>query len=253
MRIALIIAVAEVVIMQIFRAFPAALNEDLAPFADSFLLIALSTPLIYYWVIRPFVQAREEAVAQMTYMAYHDPLTRLPNRRMLLEFLEKTLASCQRHGRYGALLLVDLDGFKPVNDRHGHDAGDALLRELAGQLRNTTRQEDLVCRLGGDEFIILIHELGDNEAAARAKAEIFAAKLQQVCAQPVTFGAARLQVGSSIGIRLLGPEKLGVEAAIREADTAMYRAKRAGRGQVILFEDRSFAVLTGPDKMERAG
>ena len=124
-RITAIMASAELVIMLALHSAPFPINHFVEAFLDVTLLVALSTPPIYIWVIKPFVKARDHALDQVGLLAFIDPLTQLANRRHLLTQLDRMAASCIRHKIYGALLLIDLEGFKLVNDEHGHDAGDA--------------------------------------------------------------------------------------------------------------------------------
>jgi PleD family two-component response regulator len=126
-RIAAIIAAAELVIMLTFIWIPFSWNQFTEAILDVILLDTLSTPLIYRWVINPFVRARDEAIEKVRSLAFTDPLTQLANRRHILVHLQKMMASSKRHKIYGAILMIDLDGFKQINDSYGHDAGDAVL------------------------------------------------------------------------------------------------------------------------------
>jgi len=135
----------------------------------------------------------------------------------------------------GALVRIDLDGFKAINDRHGHEAGDAVLREVARRLESASRSDDVVSRLGGDEFVILINRLDRSPQLARDKAHRVAEKLLALLADPIDFHGTPLNIGASIGVRLFGTERVDVDTAIREADAAMYRAKNAGRGRIVFF------------------
>jgi diguanylate cyclase (GGDEF)-like protein len=198
----------------------------------------LSTPAIYIWVIKPFVDARDEVIVQINHLAHSDPLTHLANRRLISEHLGKIIASCVRHKDHAVVLLLDLDGFKLVNDNHGHEAGDAVLIAIAERLQSTVRSEDVVGRLGGDEFVVLVHRLGSDEQVAHGKAMVVAQKLIDSINKPVDFNGKTLHVGASIGIRLIGFEKLDTETAISEADNAMYRAKKAkGKGCAVFLRN----------------
>jgi len=202
---------------------------------DVLLLTLLSIPPIYVWVIKPFVIARDASLAQIDHLAHTDPLTQLANRRLLLRYLGKFLSSSLRHKFHGGLLLMDLDGFKLVNDVHGHDAGDAVLVEIAQRLQSDVRSEDVVARLGGDEFAVLLGYLDADKQIAHDKALGIAEKLISLVSQPFYFDGGTLRVGASIGVRLLGFEDLDTETALREADIAMYRAKQAGGGCAVIF------------------
>lgn len=234
-RIGLIVSVVEFLIMKLLLVIPTVLDTRLAPFLDVAALVAVSTPLIYVWVIKPFITTHNNTVSQITHMAHYDPLTQLPNRRLLSESLPRCLASCAEHHAHGALLFIDLDGLKSVNDTYGHDAGDRVLVETAKRLQSITRSEDIVSRIGGDEFVLMIQGLGHDEHKAYKKAETVAKQLQKSLNKPTYFEHVKLQVSSSIGIRLLGSNKLGGGEAIRDADNAMYRAKHAGGDRFVFF------------------
>ena len=234
-RIAVIVSSAELLIMLILPAFPHADSVTLAVL-DVALLVLFSTSPIYIWVVAPCLDSRDKALIQANLLAATDPLTQLANRRQISGQLEKALDGGVRHKVPGALLLVDLDGFKLVNDAHGHDAGDAVLVEVAQRLRSITRAEDVVGRIGGDEFLVLIGRLDADERIMRDKVLRIAEKLITNLTVPVDFNGRTLHVGASIGIRLLGCDELDARTAIREADVAMYRAKQAGKGRVVVFE-----------------
>jgi len=207
----------------------------IAPF-NAAILIAITTPLIYFLVIKPFIIAHDEVLAKINHLAYSDPLTQLANRRFFLRHLEMAVSSTVRHKIYGALLLLDLDGFKLINDTHGHDAGDAVLVEIAKRLQSITRTEDVVGRLGGDEFVVLIDYLDVDKGIAHDKVSRITTKLINHINNPIDLNGKMLHVGVSIGIRLLSFEKVEAETAISEADIALYRAKQAGRGCAVFFE-----------------
>jgi diguanylate cyclase (GGDEF)-like protein len=182
---------------------------------------------------------------ELQQLAYHDPLTGLPNRRLLLDRLAQVLASSRRHQRPGALLLLDLDNFKALNDSYGHEAGDQLLMEVAHRLTSQLRQGDTVARLGGDEFVLILEDIGDagNLSVATEQAEIVADKLQRILAEPYTI-TVRTDTGgrehrhactSSIGIALFGNAPISSEELLKRADTAMYQAKAAGRNALRIF------------------
>jgi diguanylate cyclase (GGDEF)-like protein len=235
-RIVTIISSAEFLVMLLLGIIPLEVSTYSEAVLDLALLALLSTPLIYIWVINPFVTARDEALDQINHLAHTDPLTQLPNRRFLSIHLEKFIAGTIRHKLRGAVLLMDLDGFKVVNDTYGHHAGDEVLVEIAKRLRSNTRSEDVAGRLGGDEFFILIQHLDADEQIARDSELEVAEKLINVVNKPIDFNGTMLNVSASIGIRLLGFEELDTKTVIREADIAMYRAKQAGRGCAVFFE-----------------
>lgn len=236
LRITLIIALAELIIMLLLGGMSLDLASSDEALLDAFMLVGLSTPLIYLWVIRPYVIARDEAVAKVTYMAFHDPLTQLANRRLLSEYLEKTLASLGRRTFYGALLMIDLDDFKPINDSAGHDTGDSILQEIAVRLQACIRSEDIAGRLGGDEFVVLLSLLDVDRQAARDEALHTADRIQAAINKPIELQET-YQLTASIGIRMLGDAKKIGGDIMKEADIAMYRAKQCGKGQTVVFEE----------------
>lgn len=234
-RVAAIVATAELLIMLALGSNWHNVSASSGAFLNLALLMVVSTPAIYLLVIKPFVDARDQALAQISHLAFTDPLTQLANRRLLMEHLEKLIASNIRHRIHGALLLIDLDGFKAVNDANGHEAGDALLVGIAKRIQTITRTEDIIARLGGDEFVVLINHLGDDEKTARDKAMRVAGKIVDAVTQPFDFHGKTFQVGASIGVRLIGFKAADTDTAIREADTAMYRAKRGDEGCVVFY------------------
>lgn len=235
LRIVLIIALAEFLIMLFLGLLPMTFNVYIEALLDISLLAVISTPLIYAWVVHPFVSARDAALEQIKQLAHTDPLTGLANRRLLAIQLEQLIAATTRHAVRGAILLIDLDGFKAVNDSHGHDAGDAVLVEIAQRLRAHIRPEDVAGRLGGDEFVVLINNLPVDETQTKDIAVQIAEKLVKLIQTPIEFNASPLTLGASIGIRLVGFDQLDTEAAIREADLAMYHAKQSGGDCVACF------------------
>lgn len=224
--------------MLVAPAIPIPIRDDhlyLAVF-DVALLAALTTPALYLWVIKPFVEGRDAMLSQMSELASTDPLTRLPNRRVLSKHLEEVLAGSVEHHIPAAILLIDVDGFKRINDVHGHDTGDAVLVETAERIRSITRGEDMASRVGGDEFVLVINRLDPDPARASENAVQTAQKLIEAVKQPMVIEQQSLRIGISIGIRLLGFEALDSRTALGEADAAMYTAKQTRRGSAILFE-----------------
>jgi diguanylate cyclase (GGDEF)-like protein/PAS domain S-box-containing protein len=170
-------------------------------------------------------QELRDLAAVLTDRAVRDPLTGLANRTLLEERLRSVLAGDRLTGHSTALLFLDLDGFKVVNDRHGHLVGDAVLRAVAGRLAAGVRPSDTVARLGGDEFVVLV------EDAAAAEVQALADRLQQAVSAPVTVGKLTLDVGVSVGLAVGEGGALEPAALLARADRGMYDAKRAARGQ----------------------
>jgi diguanylate cyclase len=175
-----------------------------------------------------------ESRAEMEYLARHDGLTGLPNRQLLATHVQHAQARAQRHGYSLAILYLDLDGFKTINDSLGHGAGDAALREVATRLSGVIRGEDTLARIGGDEFVILLADLDPDEA--REIAELVARKCLGVFEHPVRIQDRDCRLGTSIGLVLDHGERT-LDALLTAADTAMYRAKEAGRGRFCWADD----------------
>ncbi|HEB26263.1 MAG TPA: GGDEF domain-containing protein [Porticoccus sp.] len=235
-RIIAIVSLVEFLVMSVF----AVIDNDVNPFViatvDIILLAALSTPLIFFLVITPFVKARDDALDQLSYQAITDPLTKLSNRRSIYTKLETFMASAVRHKFRGAIFLLDLDGFKFINDAYGHDSGDAVLVEIANRLRSRVRVDEVVGRLGGDEFILVINHLDANGDINRNMVSHIGEELVTLLSQPVYFNDKKLPISVSIGVRVFGHDEIDVGSAIKDADIAMYRAKVAGKGQCVVFE-----------------
>ena len=223
--------------MLAFGFFDYEVNVYVKAGTDILALAALSTPLIVMLVVTPFVKARDEALRRLNNLAETDPLTKLLNRRSIDTQLHKYIASSGRHNFYGAALLIDLDEFKHINDAHGHDAGDKVLVEIANRLRSRVRVDEVVGRLGGDEFILLINNLATDENIARKAVLRIAEQLMALISMPINYNDNKFSVGASIGIRIFGLDEIEAESVIKDADSAMYRAKEAGKGQCAVYED----------------
>ncbi|MFM2347283.1 MAG: hypothetical protein RL654_2036 [Pseudomonadota bacterium] len=171
------------------------------------------------------ITAKKQAERDLHLLAHVDPLTQLPNRRMVLDRLSQALAAAQRQQHRVGVLFIDLDNFKTVNDSLGHSCGDRLLRDVAARLAQRTRREDTLGRLGGDEFILVLEALRDQEDAA-----MVARELLQLLDRPFQIDGSEVWVQASIGISLYPEDGHEVEELLRDADAAMYQAKHAGRG-----------------------
>jgi diguanylate cyclase (GGDEF)-like protein/PAS domain S-box-containing protein len=182
------------------------------------------------------ITERKQAEAQTHRLAYYDTLTGLPNRQLLLDRVGQALAGAERHGGVAALMFIDLDNFKQINDGRGHSVGDRLLQELARRLSQSLRAEDTVARLGGDEFVVLTGPLaGDGDAGAR-HARVVADMVRALLARPFEIDGAVYSCTGSIGITLFPKGGDSVDDLLREADIAMYRAKESGRDRIAFFE-----------------
>jgi diguanylate cyclase (GGDEF)-like protein len=178
---------------------------------------------------------------ELDHLASHDPLTGLPNRRVFLDRLEHALARARRGEKQLAILFIDLDKFKDINDSLGHAVGDIMLRAAAERLRTTVRETDTVARLGGDEFIVLSEDIGDIDAAA-----LIARKIIESLATPVPYREQALTVGASIGIAIYPRDGITATEVIASADQAMYRAKLSGRNRYCVASEPTASGKTIP-------
>ncbi|KQP38999.1 bifunctional diguanylate cyclase/phosphodiesterase [Pseudorhodoferax sp. Leaf274] len=189
-----------------------------------------------YIAIRTDITERKRAEEQAQRMAFYDMLTGLPNRRLMLDRLQQLLGRARGHGQPGALVLIDLDNFKEVNDTLGHSQGDALLRVAAQRLQSGVGQGDTVARLGGDEFVLLLAELGPGLPEATQRAADLAEKLRRQLEQPYFLDGLRVDAPPSAGVVLLPGHADGVDEVLKQADIALYKAKGAGGNQVCFFD-----------------
>ncbi len=191
------------------------------------LIVTLSASTMWQYLhVRRIMQLEAEARRRIRHMAEHDPLTELPNRRQLQEKLDLALAYAKRSGKKVAVMFIDLDGFKAVNDSMGHQAGDELLKVVAQRLRQATRSNDFVARLGGDEFVVVLSELDQLADATR-----LAAKLNNLISMPVPLTEGIARISTSIGISLFPANGRSSAELLGKADDAVYQAKAAGKNQ----------------------
>ena len=174
--------------------------------------------------------------AQMRSLAYIDTLTQLPNRRLLLDRLQQTIAGCARRNECAAVLFIDIDNFKLLNDMHGHGTGDLLLVEVSRRLKKLVRRNDTVARLAGDEFVVLLEGLGRDKATANQKAALVCEKILASLSKGFELGAVSTVVSASIGALSFDGNAKSVDHILKDADTAMYEVKRSGRNAYRIFE-----------------
>ena len=192
---------------------------------------------------------RKESERRIHHLAYFDHLTGLPNRRHLIEQLSKVASRGSRQCRVGALLFIDLDNFKQLNDTMGHDAGDLLLRQVADRLRHAVRDCDQLARLGGDEFVVALEDLGASADAAAIEAEKVAHKILVLLERTHQIGARAVTITPSIGIALFG-NGASMDTVMKQADIAMYHAKAAGRNTLRFFDPAMQAAIDARSQLE---
>jgi diguanylate cyclase (GGDEF)-like protein/PAS domain S-box-containing protein len=199
---------------------------------------------------------RKAAEEEATYLAYYDPLTGLPNRRMLLDQVRQAMATSAQSGRSGALLMLDLDHFKTINETRGHDWGDMLLRQVAERLRACTHEEHTVARHGDDEFVVVLESLADNAADAAVQAQEVAQRIQAALRAPYMLGGEPWHASVSMGAAIFRGLGESVDDLLKRADVAMYQAKAAGRDTLQFYDPRIQAVVHARAALEldmRAG
>lgn len=191
--------------------------------------------------------ANELAIHQL---AFYDPLTSLPNRRLLRDRLQRALSFSKRDHQFGAVLMIDLDNFKSINDTLGHDIGDLFLKEIALRLQSCLRQSDTVARMGGDEFIVMLANLNQHEQQAALQAQEIGEKILKSMAQPVMLGNQLQHRSASIGACLFRGEVLSIEELFKRADISMYEAKSNGRNNLRFYDPKIQTSLNQRNELE---
>lgn len=213
-------------------------------------LIELDNELYFQGIIRDITE-RKKSEEQIQFLAYHDALTGLPNRALLHDRLSQSLARAHRHKDRVAVLFLDFDRFKNINDSLGHSVGDGVLQAVAERLKTCVREGDTVARLGGDEFVILLPDLREAECVAQV-----AEKIMQLGAEPYTVADHQLRLTISIGISVYPDDGTDIESLLKNADAAMYHAKEAGRDTYHFYTQdmnaRALDILRMENSLQRA-
>ncbi|HUW76346.1 MAG TPA: diguanylate cyclase, partial [Gallionella sp.] len=182
------------------------------------------------------ISDRKSAEKEVHLLAFYDPLTQLPNRRLFMDRFHHALASSARNGGAGALLFIDLDNFKSLNDSLGHDIGDLMLQQVGQRLASCVRGDDTVSRLGGDEFVVMLENLSEHLFEAAAQTEFVCEKMLTLLSQSYQLETHEYHGGASIGATLFKGNSLAPDELLKQADIAMYQAKQAGRNTVRFFD-----------------
>ncbi len=201
-------------------------------------------------VVRDITQQRED-MEEIRRLAFFDLLTGLPNRRLLMDRLCQAMTTSLRTGQHGALMLLDLDHFKLLNDSAGHDVGDILLQQVAARLQSCVRDSDSVARLGGDEFVVLLEALSTHDHEAATQAEIIANKILDAFKAPFTLRTQVHESTTSVGIVVFRGDHEGMDDLIKKADVAMYQAKSAGRRNARFFDPAMQAAVAAHEALEK--
>jgi diguanylate cyclase (GGDEF)-like protein/PAS domain S-box-containing protein len=199
----------------------------------------------YYVATYTDITSRKAAENEIKNLAFYDVLTQVPNRRMLIDRLSLAMAASKRTGRYGAVMFLDLDNFKPLNDKYGHAVGDLLLIEVARRLNSCVREVDTIARFGGDEFVVMLSELDVDKSESITQAGIVAEKIRVILAEPYELSVHPNSTAenivhhyctSSIGVVMFVDHEASPDAILTWADLAMYKAKREGRNLIRFYE-----------------
>jgi diguanylate cyclase (GGDEF)-like protein/PAS domain S-box-containing protein len=206
---------------------------------------------VYIWSILEDITQRRAAEREIEQLAFFDPLTGLPNRRLFMDRLQHCLLRARRERRFGALMFLDLDQFKRINDAHDHVTGDHLLQMIGPRLGDVLREQDTIARLGGDEFVLLLEGIGATLEEANRNAQMLAEQLRTALRLPFYFAAIQHKVSASIGVTLFPKSDETVDDLMRQADTAMYHVKERGRDGICFFVPEMQELALGRLALER--
>jgi diguanylate cyclase (GGDEF)-like protein/PAS domain S-box-containing protein len=197
------------------------------------------------------ISLRKAAEEEIQYLAFYDSLTQLPNRRLLLDRLQQALAASARNNRMGALLFIDLDNFKMLNDTLGHDKGDLLLQQVARRLTTCIREGDSIARVGGDEFVLVLEDLSENANEAATQAETVGEKILATLNRPYDLAGYAYHNTPSIGVTLFSDHLRSVDELMKHADLALDEAKKAGPNALRFFDPQMQATITARATLEK--
>ncbi|MEI6706879.1 MAG: diguanylate cyclase [Methylococcales bacterium] len=226
-------------------------RKDGSTYWNEFEIVPVANEKGWYthWVsVQRDITGRKLIEEQLHQLAFYDPLTKLPNRRLLNDRLSQAIASSKRSGYYGALMFLDMDNFKQLNDSYGHELGDILLVEVANRLTDCVREIDTIARFGGDEFVIVLHELDVNKDEAKIRAAIVAEKVRATLAKPYLLkllpkekseNIVEYHCAVSIGVNLFIGDEISESDILKWADAAMYQAKESGRNLIRFYDGKA--------------
>lgn len=197
------------------------------------------------------ITERKEAEHKINMLAYYDALTQLPNRRLLRQRLKKAVELAQAKKEYAAVLFIDIDRFKQLNDSFGHAQGDNMLQQIGNRLEDMVRDHDTVARLGGDEFVVLLNHLQCEEQRAASQVEVVIQKIQHLLATPLSIGEQTVRITLSTGITLIDGSEPDIDKVLQQADQAMYRAKEAGRNTQCFYDANIQQMITEQLEMQQ--
>ena len=227
-------------------------NDEIYPEHLTITAVKDSTGTVINYVATLAEIIMSKAVAEeMQSLAFYDPLTRLPNRRLLVDRLNQALVSSARNGRDGAILFLDIDHFKTLNDSLGHEVGDLLLQQVAERLAACVRESDTVARLGGDEYVVMLEGLGGSALEAAAQTETIVDKILTTLNQPYQLATHEYHSTVSIGVALFSNHGQSQEELLKHADIAMYQAKKAGRNTLRFFDPQMQEAINIRVNLER--
>lgn len=195
-----------------------------------------SNIVTHYVAVLADITLRKQSEEKIKQLAFYDPLTQLPNRRLLLDRLHQAMLLSARKGSFGALIFIDLDNFKLLNDSLGHSIGDLLLQQIAHRLHDCFREGDTMARLGGDEFVVVLEALDHDPEQAADIAKKVGEKILEVLARPFRLQESDYHCSASLGVTLFEGEKHGIDDLLKQADMAMYKAKSKGRNQICFYD-----------------
>jgi diguanylate cyclase (GGDEF)-like protein len=213
-------------------------TQSVSPISDSYGRIT------HFLAVQQDISEKRRLEEEIHYLAYHDALTELPNRMLFQDRMQQEISHAKRDNTHFAVVFIDLDGFKAVNDMRGHAAGDKLLQVIASRLRGCLREGDTVARLGGDEFTILLRGAVFGEGLKRLLRKIIKA-----VAQPCELGEFSANVTASVGVSLYPIDATGVEKLLIHADEAMYQAKQAGKNCYVIYSQEKKEVGSMESKL----